>query len=129
MRSVNDHREMLVKEISKLQLNLDRAKCRPGVTPQEIENLNKSIRLKKDLLNMITVGPETRFAVFFKVHASEYEPEPDWVQFHPWYKNLRDAVHFLERAKNNPRFAEVKIVARLTSYWDYEEVNDINEAI
>lgn len=48
-----EHIEMLEKEIKKARIDLEKVSARSGVTPEEIANLERKIRLKTDLLNMV----------------------------------------------------------------------------
>lgn len=50
---MNEHIELLMKELRALDLNLYRAQKRPGVKPEEIDNIKRKIRLKSDLLKMV----------------------------------------------------------------------------
>lgn len=52
---MKDHIALLEKEIKKLELNLARAKVRPGVTAQEITNLERNIQLKWETLVLVKV--------------------------------------------------------------------------
>lgn len=60
------------------------------------------------------------YAVFYKAVATNYEPHPVWQQFDGWEENLERAKHTLSIAKQNPRFAEVKIVKRTETFEDCE---------
>lgn len=46
--------ELLEKEIKSLNKNLFNAKNRTGVTPEEISNIEKKIRLKTEILNIVS---------------------------------------------------------------------------
>lgn len=46
--------ELLEKEIKSLERNLFNAKKRKGVTPDEIANIEKKIRLKTEILNIVS---------------------------------------------------------------------------
>ena len=53
--SVDDQTELLKSELKTLIINLERAKHRPGVTDDEIGNLEHKIKLKRELLDYIGV--------------------------------------------------------------------------
>lgn len=131
LENMRDHKKMLHKEIYRLRLSLDRARLKPGVLSEELDNISKSIQLKQDLLSMLMPGPTTVFAVFIKFRANEYEPHPEWVQFTAWSYNLKGVIDMQKRAKDNPRFENVKIVAQVRTNWDYnafdDELSDKNE--
>ena len=50
---MDEHIELLEKEIRSAERNLESAKKRPGVTEAEIANLERKIRIKSDLLIMV----------------------------------------------------------------------------
>lgn len=54
--SVDDQTELLKYELKTLVINLERAKHRPGVTDDEIGNLERKIKLKRELLDYIGVS-------------------------------------------------------------------------
>lgn len=59
------------------------------------------------------------YAVFYKAVETDYDPHPVWHQFDGWEENLERAKHTLSIAKQNPRFAECKIVKRTEDFCDY----------
>ena len=52
---MNEHIKLLEKEIRELEINLERAKKKPGVQEQELTCLNKKLELKQDILCLVTV--------------------------------------------------------------------------
>lgn len=50
---MNEHIELLKKEIDTLELNLERAKKKPGVKTEELESIEKKIRLKTEILGVL----------------------------------------------------------------------------
>lgn len=49
----DEHIAMLEKEITKARISLEKASARSGVTPEEIANLERKIRLKTDILAIV----------------------------------------------------------------------------
>lgn len=45
--------ELLEKELKKLNIDLDKAKKRPGVTQRELDNTEEKIRLKTEILTIL----------------------------------------------------------------------------
>lgn len=120
---MTEHITMIRQEISKLTLNLERAKSKPNVQPDEIRNIENKLRLKNDILKMLTQKEiNSSFAVFWKLPPSEYAPKPEWVQHSAWHRNGIDAIVELVQVKQNPRCAAAKIVIRSEIYEDYGEI-------
>ena len=51
---MNECIELLKKEVKALTINLDRAKNRPGVKPDEISNIERKLRLKNEILTIVS---------------------------------------------------------------------------
>ena len=51
---MDDHIELLKKEIKSLTINLSRSKNKPGVKPDEIANIERKIRLKNEILAIVS---------------------------------------------------------------------------
>lgn len=114
------HIELIRHEIHTLCRNLERAKVRTGVQQEEIQNLENKIQLKTDILEILEGKYTTdTYAVFWKLHPSEYEPHPEWVQFSEWVWDPKEVVEILEWVKTNPRCAEAKIIIRSETFKDY----------
>lgn len=111
--------ELLQNEISALHRNRARAEAKPGVQQEELQNIGNKIRLKTELLGLLERKLHSAiYAVFWKHHASEYEPDPEWTQFGAWYPSLEDTTAELERVLQNPRCAAAKVVMRMEIYED-----------
>ena len=109
---------LLEKEIQQLEINIGRAFRRTGVTQEEIRNIESKIRIKRELL--AAVSGRKRCAVFTTMHATDYEPSPKWVQYCSWMRDVDALRERLAAAQENPRFAEVKVVAEVKMYFDLE---------
>ena len=116
---MTEHITLIRQEISKLSLNLERAKSKPGVRQDEIENIENKLRLKNDILKILMQKQvNSTFAVFWKLPQSEYAPTPEWVQHSAWHRTAGEAVMELLQVKQNPRCAAAKIVMRSEIYED-----------
>lgn len=49
----DEHIAMLEKEITIARISLEKASARSGVTPEELANIERKIRLKTDILAVI----------------------------------------------------------------------------
>jgi hypothetical protein len=58
----------------------------------------------------------TTYAVWYKTKAANYDPQPDWRQYNDWAENIGLARAFMDTAKRNPRFEEIKIVKRTETF-------------
>lgn len=117
---MTEHIALLEKEIRQLEINFERAVNRPGVKQEETRNLEKKIRLKREILAIVEKSHTScSYGVFWKIKPSEYEPDPGWSQFAGWADNPEEAMVILEHVRNNPRCAEAKIVSRSEFYEDY----------
>lgn len=122
---MTEHIALLEKEIQQLEINLGKSFRRTGVTQEEIRNIESKIRIKRELL--AAVSGRKRCAVFTKMHATDYDSSPRWIQYCSW--TLDEAVlrERLEAARENPRFAEAKVVAEVKMYLDLEAF-DVEES-
>lgn len=117
---MTEHIALLQREICQLEINLERAVKRPGVKQEEIQNIENKIRLKSEILAILSKSHTScSYGVFWKIQPSDYEHSPEWNQFAGWLDNPGDAMVILERVRNNPRCAAAKIVARYETYEDY----------
>lgn len=111
------HIELIKREITQLTVSLHRAKAKKGARPEEVQNLENKRRLKSDILLVLEHRRGNhQYAVFWKMPPCEYNQNPDWVQFGPWHKTIESAEAELERVKENPRCAAVRIVAHTEIY-------------
>ena len=51
---MTEHIALLEKEIKELEINYVRAKARSGITDAELANLEKKLRLKCDILSIVS---------------------------------------------------------------------------
>lgn len=122
---MREHIALLEKELNRLRLSLEGAQRRAGVRAEELDNLRRNIRIKEDLLHALS--GRKRCAVFTKMHATDYEPSPKWVQYCSWMRDEEALRERLAVAQENPRFAEVKVVAEVKMYFDWEGL-DVEES-
>lgn len=54
-----DQIQLLQSELKTLKINLERAKARPGVTEEELTNLERKIKLKEELLKYLQSNSNT----------------------------------------------------------------------
>jgi hypothetical protein len=59
MIKMKDHVALLEKEIRELEINLERAKKKPGVQEQELNCLNKKLELKRDILTLVKISTDS----------------------------------------------------------------------
>lgn len=118
---MGEHIELIRREIEQLRRNLERAKAKPGVRQEELENLLQKIRLKTDLLHLLEKQLDGQdCAVFWIMPPSEFTPNPEFVQFGNWHSDISAAEEELELVRKNPRCAYAKIVIRTVLFTDYE---------
>lgn len=68
---------------------------------------------------MKTATTKFTYAVFAKMHPSEYEPQPEWKRFTEWHDCAGDCTNMINVIKKNPRFDAAKIVQRTEIYIDF----------
>lgn len=118
---MGEHVDLLKRELRQLSANLERARHKPGVRQEELENLLQKIRLKTDLLHLLEKQLDGQdCAVFWIMPPSEFTPNPEFVQFGNWHSDISAAEEELEWVRKNPRCAHAKIVIRTVLFTDYE---------
>ena len=118
---MGEHIELIRRELQQLSVNLERAKAKPGVRPEELENLLQKIRLKTDLLHLLEKQLDGQdCAVFWIMPPCEFTPNAEFVQLGNWHSDISAAEEELELVRKNPRCAYAKIVIRTVLFTDYE---------
>lgn len=62
------------------------------------------------------------YAVFWKMHQNEYDPESKWRQFNAWYNTPEKAMEELKKVQQNTRCASARVVVRREIFEDYEDL-------
>ena len=68
---MTEHIELLKKEIAKLERNLEMAKKRPGVKPEEIQNIQKKLLLKYETVGALAAFESFKSEGWIKNESSE----------------------------------------------------------
>lgn len=81
---MNEHIALLEKEIREIEINLARAKARPGVNTEELFNLERKLRLKSDICSVIKELLEEGEIDMKEKYAIQAKRKNDDMRWTPW---------------------------------------------